>query len=371
MNLDILEYYKIRDLEYRIIQILPLFVESKEHQKGYANFIDSINSLADDLNFDKDNFHNLLNSYIKSKEKKDSNNLNNYLKNYLNELEQKVIEIPNDINKAYDILRALTQNYDFKGEYQVYDAFVLLKDEINEEKIEEIFDYWKKSGDNIWISFDFMEGIDAVSHYRFKNIFEFGGFDSVFKKQEFELQFRLLESIFAEDIKELSFDLWIIDRIPEFTIYNKDLISFVLRFIARSWNPKGFWESNVVKKSYKRVLEDENYICPERKIGEKIDIISSFDGEEKIEWEPSNYITSLLSLNLLKHPVSDEMREMGIKNAEWLANNQNYDGSWSDFDYSQDKDYQDQFITKFSKGAKFKPDLLELFLVNDDYAMEY
>lgn len=376
MNSNILEFYKVCVLRYNL-PYLSFFVKQKKISSDYDNYIDSINLLVDDLNFDKDDFHNLLNSYIKSNKETDLTNLNNYLENYYMESKKKVIEIPNDMNKAYDILRALIQIDYFKDKYQVYDAIVLLKDEINEEKIDEIVSYWKNSGHEIWVSYDFMEDIDTVSHYRFKNSFGLDEFDSIFEKEKSEFQARLSENLSSEDINALAFDLWLMDRIPDFMNNNKDLLSFISKFITISWNSKGFWESIVVKTVYKRVIKDEeNFIRPKTKFGEKNNILLGTDSngnkfEKKFEWEPSNYITALLSLILIKYPISDEITKIGILGAKWLSENQNPDGSWSNFDYSKDKNYQDSSRIEFSKGAKFKSDLfitliaIELILRSD------
>ncbi|WP_414470387.1 hypothetical protein [Methanobacterium sp. ACI-7] len=362
VNNIFLEFYKVRDFSYKL-QNLTLVVDSKKrYGKNNSKYLDSLKLLVNDLGFDKIKFNELLELYLKSNEKEDFNNLEKYTQDYYKKIEQEIIKVPNSIDKAYEVLRALIEIDAYENEYQVYDALVLLKDEINEEKTEKIFSYWKESDDKIWTSLDFMDDIDIVSHYRFKDNYRFEGFDSIFKKEEFELQFRLLESLFAEDVKQLAFNLWLIDRIPEFINYNTDLISYILKFIARQRNLKGYWDSNVVKTIHERIIEKgEDYKDPEPIFGEKNDIIISTNGEGKltegrIEWEPSTYITALCSLSFLKHPVSDKMREIGNIGAKWLSQAQNTDGSWSNFDYSQDIEYRDSYRIKFCK-TKFKHDL--------------
>jgi len=123
LNSIILEFYKIRAFEYNL-QFLPLKIRYNDYSKKYSDYINSINLLAEDLNFYINYFNHLVDSYIKCKENEDMNILNSYVQKYYDEIKQKVIKIPNNIDKAYDNLRALVQNHDFKDEYRIYDVFV-------------------------------------------------------------------------------------------------------------------------------------------------------------------------------------------------------------------------------------------------------
>jgi len=333
------------------------FILKRDDKEDLNRFLDSIDFKTNNLNLNKQEFLKLIEKYIETREITDFNILESFLKNYYKKTKEDLINIPNSLDKAYSGLKALIETQSYENQYQVYDAMVLLKNDIPNEIIENIYSDWKKSGDEIWISHDFMDDVDTVSHYRFKNTFNFVDFNSLFKKEEYELQFRLLEFLFEENLAELSFNLWLIDRIPDFINYNIDLVNFILKFIVRQQNLDGYWLGDAVKSTYERTINEKGYEPPEIIFGEKINRQIGLNGdkltERIIEYEPSNHITALCSLNLIKHGVSDNMKQKGRLGAEWLLKNQNGDGSWS-FTNWQNKREPNLFVTIIALETLFR-----------------
>jgi hypothetical protein len=360
-----IEFYRIREL-YNKIQYLTLHVKDQNREE-FSWFMNSIYVIADKLNFDYEKFNDLLKTYLKSSNSDDFDNLNKFCKNYYKSSENAIFTIPNNLGKACDVLRALIEVEAYKNEYQVYDAAVFLKDELPEEKLEKIYLEWKRSGsEEIWVSYDFMDDIDAASHFRFRNTFEFKEFSSIFKKQEFEFEFRLIEGILDEGMHFLAFNLWLIDRIPNFINHNLGLVNFILKFIIRQQTSEGFWESKTLKTSHIRRNENEKvtFIDPPP-FGERINVqigLEEVDGkselvERTLEFYPSNYSTALCSLNLIKHSISDELKEKGKLGAKWLLENQNSDGSWSKIINRSGETEPDLFITLLSLETLFRSEI--------------
>jgi hypothetical protein len=348
------EYFRAQELLSEVDGLQ--FILKRDDKEDLNRFLDSIDFQINNLDLNKQEFLKLLEKYIETREKTDFNVLESFLKNYYKKTKEDLINIPNSLDKAYSGLTALIETQSYEKQYQVYDAMVLLKD-IPNEIIENIYSDWKKSGDEIWISHDFMDDVDTVSHYRFKNTFNFVDFNSLFKKEEYELQFRLLEFLFEENLAELSFNLWLIDRIPDFINYNTDLVNFILKFIVRQQNLDGYWLGDAVKSTYERIINEKGHEHPEIIFCEKINRQIGLNGdkltERIIEYEPSNHITALCSLNLIKHGVSDNMKQKGRLGAEWLLKNQNGDGSWS-FTNWQNKREPNLFVTIIALETLFR-----------------
>lgn len=315
-----LEFFLTRELRHKLTY-LPLHIKnsSSSSDKKTKLFIDSINEIASESNINEE-FFILLDGYVETSKKEDFEKLNDFVSSYYQMTEKEIYDIPTSLNKAYDSLRALIEIEAFKDEYQVYDAIVLLKEEISRDLIKKIIVHWKKEekvykdegepyGKKFLVSYDFMEDIDSVSLYRFKENFNIQGFDSTFKEVKRDLEERLWEFMPPENSTDGVFDIWLIDRIPNF-LNDFNYLSAFLENIVKEQNPEGYWENKNVIKS-KLVDPETNKV-------------------KKLEYGINTSGTALCSLILIKHSNSDMLKQKGILGAKWLLEQQNSDGSWFD-----------------------------------------
>jgi len=317
--------------------------------------IESIKRQAKESKFDQTQFNRLLTTHINALVAgKKPKGLDNFVRSHCERLERKIRNIPNTLSKAYDALRALIEVEVFADADQVYDAMVLLDDEVSSEIIAKVVRNWKKGAkrhkekyidspvpvsDIFWVSRDFMETIDGVSRYRFREHFGIGEFELAFADVESMLATSLLEGssgmeaiaiAFSGDWKltSVAYNLWLVSRSRNLPNRIRDFVNLALRRIAGWQFPEGWWTDFQLKepagKDTKTRLETFRRL-------------------------PNIYTTALCSLNLLKLSISEPMRQKGVLGAKWLLERQNPDGSWSR-----------EHIPK--KGIVGKPDLFVTLL---------
>lgn len=327
-----LEYFLCQELLHRIINYLPFWCEPINDRKVIMN-LDAKERIENLLNIDKrldlnqSRFKELLTSHINASAKgeKPSKSLENYVNSYLTKIENKIHNISNDLDKAYNALLGLIEAEISINKYpdtdQIYDAIVLLGDKISSNIIEKVLCGWKEefksykektknsrffSEDIFWTSRDFQETIDGVSRYKFCEHFEIGEFESTFKEVEDMLAESLLE---GSSGNEAIFDLWLISRSRNFPNRIRDFVNIALTRITNNQFIEGCWTDFIRREKPKK---------------------DSKNGNMQSKYLPSIYTTALCSLNLLKLSISDSMRNKGILGAKWLLDKQNSDGSWSD-----------------------------------------
>jgi hypothetical protein len=351
------EYYCLLRLRFKLIYILENLVVN-ERDEQLSGFLESIKSILDKISFNRSEFNNLLDVYIESSNKTDFNELYNFCKQHFEKVEASIAEIPSDIAKSYNVLRALINIKAYiHDSHQGYDAIVLLKDEISPAVRNEIYLDWKKSEKD---SFDYLGIYDAVSHARIQKIFGFSEFDPIFNDIDSKLEFKLVEDIFSEDLPQLAYDLWLLDRIPDFVNYNRDLVNIALKCLVKSQDTEGFWfDIKTTPKIHSREISEKEFKTP-KELGfwetTNLQYSSGDNGiiENKLEYPPNNYITALCSLNLIKNSISDNLKEKGIIGTQWLLNNQNADGSWFK---SNNESESDLFTTILCLEALFRSNI--------------
>lgn len=327
-----LEYFLCQELLHRIINYLPFWCEPINDRKVIMN-LDAKERIENLLNIDKrldlnqSRFKELLISHINASAKgeKPSKSLENYVNSYLTKIENKIHNISNDLDKAYNVLLGLIEAEISVTEYpepdQIYDAMVLLDDKIHSDIIEKVLCDWKErfksykektkdsrtlGGDIFWTSRDFQETIDGVSRYKFCEHFEIGEFESTLNDVEGMLAGSLLDgssgneaiavSFFGDTkLTSISFDLWLISRSRNFPNRIRDFVNLALKRIANNQFMEGYWtDFTRIEKSKK----------------------NSKNGIMQSKYLPSIYTTALCSLNLLKLSISDPMRNKGVLGAK-------------------------------------------------------
>lgn len=314
---------------------------------------------AKEIGFDQRKFTMHFQAYVDASKlrKRPPNDLAVFLTSHIKRLRREIGTIPNSIDKTYDALRGIISVNDPFGSDQVFDAMVLLGDEIASDDIAPIVQSWKEAAKShrerqenysspsmrseiFWISRDFQDTINAVSRYRFHEHFGIGEFPSTFTEVESMFATAFLEhssmlepestkanTLRGEGHGEAAFDLWLVSRSRNLPNKIRDVIEIMLRRISKYQFPEGYWGGWLQLSERKRRLSNHppNYL-------------------------PDIYVTALWSLNLLKLSVSEQLRYKGVLGARWLLEKQNSDGSWS---------YLKQ---KSLKKVVFKPDLFVTLL---------
>jgi len=358
------EYFLSIELLSDIRNILPwpyLQIDGKRVSKANPEpILQSIWEKAKKLGINQSHFGRLLATHIKSliARKRPTKSLENFVISHIKEVEDRISTIPNTLDKARDALLALIEVEalkDFMETDQVYDAMVLLRGRVPPEIIKKVVRNWKKeaklyqeevrkglyseASDIFWVSRDFMETIDGVSRYRFREYFGIGEFEPASAEVESMLGFFLMEGTsgaeaitvqFWGDVKltSVAFDLWLASRSRNLPNRIRDVVNIALRRIATWQSQEGWWT-------------DFQLAEPPGK--------DPRTGLERSKFLPNTYLTALCSLDLLKLSISEPMRKKGILGARWLLEKQNPDGSWSR-----------EYISK--NGIEVKPDIFVTLL---------
>jgi len=331
------EYFVTWELKFSIQNILAslLYVDSKKpfKNKSGKSVIDSIEKQAKLLSIDKSHFQKLLTQTIGTRKVKA---LSDFISLYQEALHKELRKIPKSLEKAYSAMEALIDRdaiveniYAYSD--QIYDAMVLLNDKIPPVLVDKIVESWKEESKEhkkegqirfteiFWVSRDFMDTVDNISRYRFRECFNIGEFNSAFEEVESLFSFSLLDGLNKansssaafqgnDDIIRIAFYLWLASRSRNLINKNIALVNIALSGIASWQTAEGWWANPSV---FEKVGRD-----PKTKM-------------EQFKYLEDAYATSLCSLNLLKLSNSDSLWKRGKLGAEWLLDNQNPDGSWS------------------------------------------
>lgn len=309
---EILYGYIVNNISYRF---------KRDNGEKMGAYKDNINEILQHTSIDIQVFNNLLDEYIdhySEQEDKDvpleqlfrraeeriRTPLENYILDYKGELNEKLKNIPNSLDKAKNLLLGLISAYIPKYySDQVYDAIVLLKEVITPEKIKNIINDWEKEARHhfrygdidyfkiFWISDVEYEQIDAISRYRLKTQFNIRGFEFAFEEVESQLEDIILDT---RGSSLGSHDLWLISRSQELSDKLAG-IDLKLKGYIKTQYEDGYWRN-------------EN----------KLDITT-----------PDINTTAIIVLNLLKLSPSRQWRQSGVKGARWIQTRQNLNGSWS------------------------------------------
>lgn len=335
------EYFLSQELLYDVRNFLPLpfrRIDGKRIATGVKpdSLIESINDKARELSFDQSRFDRLLATHVNAlvAGRKPTKSLGNLIRSHYEKIENEIRSIPNTLDKARDALLAAIEVEAFTDSDQVYDAMVLLSDEVRSEVIAKVVRNWKEEArkhkelhkdsaipesEIFWVSRDFMETDDAISRYRFREHFGIGEFELPFAEVESMLATSLLEGSAGmealtiafwgdQKLTSVAYNLWLVGRSRNLPNRIRDFVNAAMLRIAGWQFPEGWWT-------------DFQLTEPAGKDAET--------GLETSRYLPSTYTTALCSLNLLKLSISEPMRKKGVIGAKWLLDRQNPDGSWS------------------------------------------
>jgi hypothetical protein len=331
------EYLLCDKLLFETANLLSPYYFSKYNMtEVYARLEPIAKSLIDTIkrmSIDQIKFEKLLNARIDAlaTKKTPKKSLENFIESYQRQIEEQIHKIPNTEKKAQDYLLALIGVEAYKDIDQIYDAMVLLHDEITTADISKVVRYWKEeenrtkedrvrlsensffANDLFWISRDFMETLDGISRYRFREYFEIGEFNGAFESVESMFGSSILDGFIGQEsyligfwgdhkLTSSAYDLWLVSRSRNLPNKIKDFVNIALYRIAGWQNPEGYW--------------------PDFQLVEKV-------GKNKTKILPSTYTTALCALDLLKLSTAEPLKQKGILGAKWLLKQQNPDGSWS------------------------------------------
>lgn len=346
------EYFRAQELLWQVQNTLPLLfihVGGKKPTDAEVRLaIEAIRGLAQHLNLNQKLFEKFLGVTIEGLSKgTGAKALSNYVRSHCDTIRRKICSVSNSLDKARDALRALVEVEGLKSD-QVYDAFVLLAEELPSKLISREIQKWKEDAkqheekmqlhfpptDIFWVSEDFHEDIDGISRYRFREYFNFGEFESAFSEVEsgFEANIATAAAGMAAIMRDihgsgelpaLAYELWLASRSPKLSTRIRDSISLALNNIANLQSVEGWWaDVSIMVES------------------------ASSDLLRKREYLPSIYVTALCSLDLLKLSIRDSYKQAGLLGTKWLLSKQNADGSWSERKVTKDRiDYEPTIFT--------------------------
>jgi len=173
------EFYLCRNLYLLIVRDFAMYlsyVHGTNNRDRINEYKIEINEILKLTNMDNQQFNELLDKYIKTylaqKEKESKKELTiedlvnirkeralepieNFIIEYQKNIEEKLKKIPNSLDKAKEFLLGLTSAYNPRYySDQIYDAILLLKDEIPSKIINEIRQNWRD------------EAIDHIRRYK-------------------------------------------------------------------------------------------------------------------------------------------------------------------------------------------------------------
>lgn len=235
-------------------------------------------------------------------------------------------KISSSLDKAKGSLMALIDIGDFESD-QEYDAMCLLYEDFDqkelEKKIARIVVNWKDklrhsledtnhndiflSRYIFWISYDFLETLDAISRYHFMEFFKIGDLPNTVI--EIEEMFKLINEGYNP------FDTWLASRSPKLCNNRQHYIKTALENIINQQNDEGWWPSQVMVDEYsKRYL-------------------------------PSNYLTALSCVDLLRLSHDEKQLERAKQGIQWLSYQQEVNGAWTD---------EIKYEKSYTKSSKIK-----------------
>jgi hypothetical protein len=337
-----IEYFRSWELLHYVRNFLPLpflAISGKKLSRDVKPepLIESVSDKAKDLKLDQSRFKRLLKTHISVliAGRQPTKSLGNLIRSHCKSVKDEISNIPNTLDKARDSLLALIEVEGFADTDQVYDAMVLLSDKVSSELTAKVMSNWKREAreheeehtgapylvtDIFWVSRDFMETIDGVSRYRFREHFGIGEFEPAFAGVAAMLATSLLEGSTGTEAMFMSFwgdakltsvayDLWLVSRSRELANRIRNFVDAASLRIAGWQYPEGWWT--------------------DFELTEPIGRDSGNGSETPRRFLHSTYLTALCSLNLLKLSVSESRRQKGVLGAKWLLERQNPDGSWS------------------------------------------
>ncbi len=324
------EYYLCRNLYLLIVNDFSMYLSYVHGTNGKNRIEDykaEINEILKLTTMDNPQFNKLLDenieNYLEQKEKDKEKELTfedlakipkkrilapieTFIISYQKTLEEKLKLIPNSLNKAKEYLLGLISAYNPRYySDQIYDAILLLKDEVPSNVINKIKEDWKNEAIDyarryreelmlskvFWTSYDNLWQIDAISRYRFKTHFNFTEFEFAFEEVEKEFEEMILETRHSS---LGSYDLWLISR-SQILADKLAGIYIKLKGYIIDQHEDGYWRNK--------------------------------NRPDKIT--PNLFVTALITSNILKLSSSKAWRHSGVKGAKWILTTQDPDGSWS------------------------------------------
>lgn len=261
-------------------------------------------------------------------------------------LSNSLSSIPNSIAKAVGCLAALVDLGEVDNDQEL-DAMCLLKEHVTDDQVSKIVGEWKAdlrhhlevqsrpipvhrvvqdaegsvaieqdgtrlpnpSPSNIfWISRDFAENLDAMSRYRFMEVFDVSEFpetlveiEGLFATSLLEMEPRMLQAM-AGDSRwtEVVYDLWLASRSMRLCARIRDYVEVALTRIAYHQLLAGYWAS------------------PHR---------------TPVHSSTSCYLTALSCVVILRLARKQWQLERAIEGVKWLVKQQRPSGAWNHTHY--------------------------------------
>ncbi|KAF5416724.1 MAG: hypothetical protein C5S48_02095 [Candidatus Methanogaster sp.] len=299
---------------------------------------------------DRSNIQRLLANRLKalSSGRKQTYTLEKRLRELSESHKSSLAAIPSSLDKAKGSLMALIDIGDFESD-QEYDAMCLLREHVAPEDIARVVTRWKgelrcsleeqakpitalkpdndlegdsapkekqesipsflPKSDIFWISRDLMETLDAMSRYRFIEVFNIGEFpetvaeiEGMFASAVVEFDPAWIASVCGDSKwQSVAHDLWLASRSAMLCGRIRCFIEISITHIANHQHIEGWWPSYVT---------------------ERVD-------EYRMRYLPSNYTTALSCVDLLRLSRRNWQLKRARSGVQWLAKQQQPSGSWT------------------------------------------
>jgi hypothetical protein len=225
--------------------------------------------------------------------------------NEVGRLERLLAAAPPSFEKSRSFLRALVAEREDGDPDQVLEGVALLREEVPETTVQEIASSWREEQQRsnsrssiFWTSDDDMERYDALSRYRFQEVFSVGGFSAAFEEVEHAAQEALIE-----EAKTSAFTLWLVSRSRRLTGRIAHAVSLALKTVTGYLDPRGCWRS-----------------------WDEMRIDSS--SRPAPAGESSAWMTAISAYALVRLSETDEQADAAARAARWLLDHQGGDGCW-------------------------------------------
>jgi hypothetical protein len=271
--------------------------------------------------------------------------LNNRLIGLQKQIEIELLKIHESVEKAMGFCLAMIDIAEFDTD-QEYDVFALFHEVVPPDRVASIVSLWKQElrnsireqtdpiplykldmdsqdsdneiieyRDNVfpvsklfWVSRDFQETLDAVSRYRFLEVFNIGDFQDVMQEIE-----QIMSANLAEWGNPSVYELWLAQRSSMLCARIRPFIEIALASIVKEQDPDGWWSSD-------QLIHTGN----------------------RARFRPSTYRTAMACFVIFRLSRDDEQISRAKNGLQWLVTEQMLNGAWT----MEKPDYNSEEIQK-------------------------
>lgn len=253
----------------------------------------------------------------------------------LEEIERTLAGLAPGPEKAKEALRAYVE-WSVRESDQIYDAMVLLAEELPQMTVAEEVADWKESlrsyekmveghpfGDSaiFWRSRNHNDIVDAVSRYRFMDRFQVGEFPETMRDIEYMVGSELLNGLSGTEAIMATVNG------DQHLLQSSVALFLASRSTALCARIRHFVEIALVRLAHQQFAP-----------GYYTDYVHTMQLAERNVLAPSVYLTALAAVCLLRLARQQDQRDCGHKAVKWLARKQRVKGYWVTVEDGQERE---------------------------------